>query len=956
VPTRQTLRLSWDAGELGAREMAISDDSSPAAGEPGPGSADPMRGRAAEWQAVGDLLRQAQRGLSGVVLVEGDPGAGKTRLLRQATDEAARMGFSLAVAAADRLGQAIPFFALRAALGVPMALPAGEVRDRSLPESPAWWISQARAQLERRADVNPVLACLDDLQWESRQTLAALRTLPGALKRRPVAWILARSTAPQNDADYLFRVLEKEGALPVRLDPLGDHAVSAVLLDWFGAPADHALLSLAGGAAGNPALLSELISGLREDDAVHIVDGRAVLVSEQLPARMLHLGRQRLDGLSQRARRLLETATVLDPSFRLEDAAEMLGEPPTAMLSAVEEAMDAGIMTAGEDALSFQHPLLRRVVSEMIPAPVRSALHRQYGQILLRGGESVGVAARHLLQAAHAADHASLADLDDAAAQAISTAPQAAADLASRALELTSAANPRALERAVAAAESLAAAGRLRAAGQIAGDALARPLAPPAEARLRCVVSTVLCARGQTSDAQAEAAWVLAQPELPASLRDQALTAELQALSGLRDERGRAAADAVIAAPRRQAGHTVAAALVTRAMIARDEGHLADAIELLRDAARRGGGISPDARDAQPLLALAAALIDLRELDEAGNILTAADDQLLLAGPAQAALPILRARIRLAGGHFAAAAAHGEEALAAAAPLGADGHVFTAQCVLAVIALRSGDVAAAAHYIASRDAETHVADRYAWAETTLGEAHVQAARAGPAEAIGHIRRVCADLPARPGLLLGDPAAASWLVRTALAAGDDNAAAAAARTAEALARESAGNQATAAAAAHALGLLRQDLTCLARAAADHPDPWARASAAEDIGVWHARRSDRDGAIQHLTEAIQRYQSIGAPTDMARVRRRLRTLGVRRRHWTRVADRPAAGWQSLTDTERIASEFVAEGLSNQQVADQMYISVNTVACHLRQIFQKLGIGSRLELARIVIQQAR
>jgi DNA-binding CsgD family transcriptional regulator len=64
---------------------------------------------------------------------------------------------------------------------------------------------------------------------------------------------------------------------------------------------------------------------------------------------------------------------------------------------------------------------------------------------------------------------------------------------------------------------------------------------------------------------------------------------------------------------------------------------------------------------------------------------------------------------------------------------------------------------------------------------------------------------------------------------------------------------------------------------------------------------------------------------------------------------------SGWDSLTDIERTASELVAQGLNNQQVADQMYISVHTVAFHMRQIFRKLGIGSRVELARIVLQQA-
>jgi DNA-binding CsgD family transcriptional regulator len=97
-------------------------------------------------------------------------------------------------------------------------------------------------------------------------------------------------------------------------------------------------------------------------------------------------------------------------------------------------------------------------------------------------------------------------------------------------------------------------------------------------------------------------------------------------------------------------------------------------------------------------------------------------------------------------------------------------------------------------------------------------------------------------------------------------------------------------------------------------------------------------------------------VGATTDAARVRGRLRTLGVRRRHWSLSADRPVSGWKSLTDTERIASELVAQGLNNRQVADQMYISVNTVAFHMRQIFRKLNIGSRVELARIVMLQAQ
>jgi DNA-binding CsgD family transcriptional regulator/tetratricopeptide (TPR) repeat protein len=916
-----------------------------------------MRRLNTERQVIRGLLRRAQRGLGGVVLVEGEPGIGKSLLLREATDEAAREGFSLAAGAADQLGRAIPFFALRTALGVPFTMPTADSRGRDLPDAPAWWISKTQAHLEQRSEANPVLVCLDDLQWASPATLAALRTLPKELKRYPVAWLLARSTTPQHDTEYLFNLLERDGAARITLGPLGDDAVAALLTDAFGAPPDQALLALARGAAGNPSLLTELIRGLRDDNAVRVAGGRAVLVSAQLPRRMHRLGQQRLDGLSTRTRHLLVTATVLGPSFRLEDAAEMLGETPAALLPTVEEAMDAGIMTAAENAFSFRHQLLRRTVGDMIPRPARNALHRQYGQILLSRGGSAAVAAGHLLQAAHPGDLASLADLDTAAAQALRSAPQTAADLALRALELTPPATPGALRRSVAAGEALAAAGRLDQAARIAHEALAKPLPPAAEAKLRCALSSVLCARGQASDAHAEARSVLAQPQLPADLRDRALTAQLQALAGLRDELGGPVADAILAVPGQHDSHAVAAALVTRAVMAWDKGQVGDGLELLRDAARHGSGISPDARLAQPLLALAAALIDLRQLGEAEKILQAADNQTLHGIPAQAALSILRARIHLANGRLADAAAQGQAALATAETLGAHGYASTAHSVLAVIALRRGDIATAAGHTASRPAPLpHLPGLYARIETTVAEAQISEARDGPAAAIVHIRQVFADLPAHRGLLLGDPAMAAWVVRTALAAGDDELALSAARTAGALASDNPGFPAVTAAAAHSLGLAGQDLVCLAQAAAEHTDPWAQASTAEDIGVLHARQSDRDQAIRHLTQAMHGYQQVGATTDTARIRRRLRKLGVRRRHWSPSADRPVSGWQSLTDTERAASELVAQGLNNQQVANQMYISVHTVASHMRQIFRKLNIGSRVELARIVMQQAQ
>ncbi|HEV2450380.1 MAG TPA: LuxR C-terminal-related transcriptional regulator, partial [Streptosporangiaceae bacterium] len=157
-----------------------------------------------------------------------------------------------------------------------------------------------------------------------------------------------------------------------------------------------------------------------------------------------------------------------------------------------------------------------------------------------------------------------------------------------------------------------------------------------------------------------------------------------------------------------------------------------------------------------------------------------------------------------------------------------------------------------------------------------------------------------------------------------------------------------------AAAHSRGLARRDPVLLAQAAR-HPDPWARASAAEDLGVLYGGLGDRDRAIDHLKEALDGYRQVGADRDQARVRRRLRQLGIRRRHWSTAAARPVTGWDSLTDTEQAVAGLVAEGLYNNQVAARMYISTHTVAHHLRQAFRKLSIASRVELTRIVIEHA-
>lgn len=196
-------------------------------------------------------------------------------------------------------------------------------------------------------------------------------------------------------------------------------------------------------------------------------------------------------------------------------------------------------------------------------------------------------------------------------------------------------------------------------------------------------------------------------------------------------------------------------------------------------------------------------------------------------------------------------------------------------------------------------------------------------------------------------------AAVLLVRSALDDDDRSRAQGLADATQRLAERRSGDADVAAAAAHARGLVDRDSARLEAAACTYSAPLGQAQASEDAGQALSVRGDTGAAIVSLRRAYELYEQRGCAEGMARVRSQLRLTGVHVRHWRR-AERPAFGWASLTDTERRIADLVAQGLSNREVADQVYLSSHTVAFHLRHIFDKLDIGSRVQLARLVAEQ--
>jgi DNA-binding CsgD family transcriptional regulator len=192
-----------------------------------------------------------------------------------------------------------------------------------------------------------------------------------------------------------------------------------------------------------------------------------------------------------------------------------------------------------------------------------------------------------------------------------------------------------------------------------------------------------------------------------------------------------------------------------------------------------------------------------------------------------------------------------------------------------------------------------------------------------------------------------------LVRLALAAGDRPLANRAVHEAAHRTQLNPDNLAINGVAMHARGL-RDDALHDLRAAVEHLNgqgrPLLHASALEDLGRAYATGDRNLEGIDALEQALELCSAAGATWDARRVRGRLRALGVRRR--SVAIERPLTGWESLTDSELEVAQLVAGGLTNAQAADRLFVSPHTVGTHLRRVFSKLDVNSRVALARVAL----
>jgi DNA-binding CsgD family transcriptional regulator len=235
----------------------------------------------------------------------------------------------------------------------------------------------------------------------------------------------------------------------------------------------------------------------------------------------------------------------------------------------------------------------------------------------------------------------------------------------------------------------------------------------------------------------------------------------------------------------------------------------------------------------------------------------------------------------------------------------------------------------------------------------LTQARLVDARDGSARALEQIRPLANHATRLKRLLVVDPTAAPFVVRTAVAVGNRAIARAAVTAAERLAARNPDFAVLGAAAAQARGLFDNDPAKLELAVSGHRHPWAQASATEDLAALLALQAPNEGRRRY-EQAVADYLKSGASRDATRTQSRRRALDTRRRRSRSTG--PVSGWESLSDQETSVARLVAQGLSNPQVAERLFLSRHTVDFHLRQIFRKLDVSSRVELVRLYVDQQR
>ena len=924
------------------------------ADRPHPGRADHdvLVGRSDELAELRNMIEEVRRSRGGSVVIEGEPGIGKSALVRATLAHAPAMGIQVWRTAGDELSQQFPLRALTACFGdgIPAALTETSGFGDPVPAA----IERLLAHVDRSCAKSPVVLVLDDLQWADEPSLLAWHRLSQAVDQLPLLLMAAARPVPRRpEVSRLRRALASEGTSTIRLGPLPNSDLLLLAARLLGSDPGPALARLAERAGGNPLYLGEMVDALVREGAVPSVPQGEFDVPH-LPASLAEAITERLAFLSEPTTQVLRLAALLGAEFSITDLATVLGRSPTDLIEPVEEAFLSGVAIDSDAGarLAFRHPLIRHALYAATPIGVRSALHVQAARALASAGTPIDRVAQQLISAGDdATDDWMLTWLAGHATQLANQAPQIAEELLQRTIDRVPVTDPRYDLLGTLLAELRFRLDRYDEAIELAGQMLSRPVEPPLKARLMWTLTYAMARTGRHDEVAAELQTALADPHLPPAgvLRLRAMEALNHYASG-RPTGDWTLGETVVADAQRSGDNFAAAFALHGLSLAALAVDTAAAFRFI-DRALVLLGEDPQSVS-QRLVMLSnkiSALIGADRIDEARLAVrefVAISDRGVTLPRFTHTVPIWLAYLT---GEWDDAVIGLETVFELEGePDRTDYEAIWTHGLRALIAVHRDDRAVATWHAA-------VTPQLPEGTIPNNAVYLVLAKALIAERSGHLDNAIAALVPKPGpRYLDDLATRSFalpqLVRLTLATGDTSLARIATEAAEAaVATDPTPDKHIA--AHRCRGLLDNDPDALVQAVERCRAatlPLRLAGALEDSAVVHAQRDDLRTARADFREAADIYADLGATWDITRSEARLHPMGIRRgSRGTRR--RPTSGWAALTPTELKVADLITGGLSNPDIAAELYLSRRTVQTHVSSILSKLGARSRLEIVR-------
>jgi DNA-binding NarL/FixJ family response regulator len=941
--------------------------------------------RERELATVAANLAEGRGGNGNVVVIEAPPGRGKTRLLNAAGDIARNHGMRVLGAHGAELERAFPFggamqlfeplwFAAtpaeRDVLVTGPARRACELLTGGISDGPGaadkgysiihglfWLCCNLALPPDPGAEAVPVAMLVDDAHWIDTPSLRFLAYLAQRVDGLPVSLVVTLRSGEASADDTAVATIRSSGAaVTIRPPSLSREGVATVIKSRFPDP-DPAFCEVSTRiTGGNPFLVMELLTQM-QTDGDHPDEVVAKRLAELPPERVLASVSNRLAPLGDEARTVAAALAVLGDGASLGTVAR-LADLDSAATSRAADALAAAHFLHPGSPLIFVHPLVSAAVRQAIPALDRARAHRRAADILHEDGAPKELIAAHLLAAPPDSDPQTIEILRLAARSAVA---KGAADSAVRMLERAVAENPAPSlypDLLSELAEAEVAAGLPHAVDRLE-DAISVTVASPKRSRLALTHGRALIDAGRFREAAdvleaARADLDEPDPELAAELEAGYIAAaygvpELAERAAQRAAAMHAAVDGRPTAPQREV-------LAHMAIQAAFRGAPRSTVVELAELAWDGGGLAEDDGTwERSAMKVTSALLFADELERDVEICEAAMEMASTrSSPTSFAVAsYLRAWPRHEQGLISEAAVDAQAALD--------------------VRLDRWEVYARSAYGAV--ASGHVQQgRLDEAETALSLLdHPSVVESVNAPFLLEARSQLRLAEMRPEDALVDAVQAGRLLQSIVGAVSPGVLPW--RSSAALAHLALGETSRAwDLAAEELELARragvtrivirdlrvQGLTLrgnegieLLRQAVETGDGYGRRlehiQALIDLGAALRRANRRAAARDPLTRALNLAAHGGLSVLAERARTELQASGARARRSM------LSGPEALTPSQRRVADLAAQGLTTRMIAEALFITPKTVEFHLRQIYQKLDISSRAELAALLDEDA-